>query len=156
MNRFWHVGINVTDLDRSIAFYELLGFRLLEDKHVETPTVGAAFMVEGGDHLRFAHMRIGESESEAMLDLVQWINPPMPGRAEPSLSHPGLCRFSIITDDVDAEYERLTQAGVRFLQPPHVARPDGAARGWKLLFGEDPDGTLFHFIGLVGDEHPNG
>src|SRR5687768_9898898 len=28
LNRFYHVNINVTDLDRSIAFYEALGFRI--------------------------------------------------------------------------------------------------------------------------------
>lgn len=157
MKRFWHIGINVTDLDRSIEFYKLVGFRHLEDKHVETPDVGRAFMVEGGDHLRFAHMRIGEDENEAMLDLIQWINPPTQGRAEPSLLHPGLCRFSIISDDVDGEYERLTAAGVQFLQPPSVVQPEGSPRGWKILFAEDPDGTLFHFLGLVGAlaAHPN-
>ncbi len=153
MKRFWHVGINVTDMDRSVRFYELVGFRLLERKPVETPSLGPAFMVDGGDRLQFAHMRMGESEDEAMLDLIQWINPPSAGRAEPSLIHPGLCRFSILCDDVDAEYERLSDAGVHFLQPPHVVRPEGADRGWKLLFAQDPDGTLFHYVGLVGEGH---
>ena len=113
-------------------------------------------MIDGGDHLRFAHMRIGEDENEAMLDLIQWINPPSEGRADPSLIDPGLCRFSIITDDVDGEYERLSDAGVHFLQPPEVVQPDGSPRGWKIVFAQDPDGTLFHFIGLVGaDAQPS-
>lgn len=152
--RFWHIGINVTDLDRSIQFYERVGFKLLQQREVRNPATGKAFMVEGGDQLRFAHMRMGESEDEAMLDLIQWVNPPTGGQANPSLLDAGLCRFSILSNDVDGEYERLGAAGVEFVQPPvSVMAPDGVT-GWRILFARDPDGTLFHFVQLLG-QHPS-
>lgn len=149
--RFWHVGINVTDMDRSIAFYETIGFQLIQDGNVDNPAVGRAFMVEGGERLRFAHMRITDAPEEAMLDLIQWIDPPSEGQAAPDLHRPGLCRFSILSDRVDEQYAKLSEQGVEFVQPPEtVMSPDGT-RGWKILFARDPDGTLFHFVELVGE-----
>lgn len=149
--RFWHVGINVTDLQRSIEFYKTVGFKLLHQGPVQTPQVGLAFLVDGGDSLRFAHMRIGDNDAESMLDLIEWVNPRSTGSADVDLHAPGLCRFSILTDDADKEYELLGAEGIEFLKAPvTVTAPDGS-KGWKILFAKDPDGTLFHFVELVGD-----
>ena len=150
MRRFWHVGINVTDMDRTIAFYQRIGFEVVQDKVVEDANLGRAFMVEGASELRFAHMRLNDSPDEALLDIIEWRDVPSSGRASADLVHPGLCRFSILTDDIQAEYDRLSAAGVEFLHTPQtVMGPDGV-HGWRLLFARDPDGTLFHFVELVG------
>lgn len=149
--RFWHIGINVTDLQRSIEFYKTVGFKLLRQGPVQTPQVGLAFLVDGGDSLRFAHMRIGDNDAESMIDLIEWVNPRSTGSADVDLHAPGLCRFSILTDDADREYESLGAQGIEFLKAPvTVTAPDGS-KGWKILFAKDPDGTLFHFVELVGD-----
>lgn len=149
--RFWHVGINVTDLQRSIEFYKTVGFKLLHQGPVQTPQVGLAFLVDGGDSLRFAHMRIGDNDAESMLDLIEWVNPRSTGSADVDLHAPGLCRFSILTDDADKEYESLGAEGIEFLQAPVTVTAPDRSKGWKILFAKDPDGTLFHFVELVGD-----
>ena len=155
--RFWHIGINVTDMDRTIAFYEKIGFKLVDRGGFTNPEVGRAFMVEGGDTVEFAHMRLNEESSdEAMLDLLQWKNPPAVGYAKPNNFDPGLNRFSILCDSCDERYETLSAQGVEFLQPPQtVNKPDGT-RGWRILFAKDPDGTMFHFVEKIGDpaNHP--
>ncbi len=83
--RFWHVGINVTDMDRTIAFYEKIGFQLEDQGGFTNPQVGEAFFVEGGDTVRFAHMRLNPNEpNESMLDLIQWIRrTPLDARSGP-------------------------------------------------------------------------
>ena len=155
--RFWHIGINCTDMDRTIAFYEKVGFKLEDRGGFTNPQVGQAFMVEGGDTVEFAHMRINDDPSEALLDLIQWKNPKTEGTAAPaSMLDPGLCRFSILCDSCDERYETLSAQGVEFVQPPQtVMAPDGT-RGWRILFAKDPDGTLFHFVEQIGDpaNHP--
>ena len=65
-------------------------------------------MVEGASRLRFAHLRLNDSPDEAMLDLIEWHDVPTEGRAPADLIHPGLCRFSILTDDIQGEYDRLS------------------------------------------------
>lgn len=149
MRHFWHVGINVTNLDNSIAFYRHVGFEVVQDKEVRDTNLEKAFMVDGGRRLRFAHMRLSDAPGEAMLDLIEWLEPRSSGQATADLLHPGLCRFSILTDDIEAEYRRLTDVGIEFLNTPQtVLGPDGTS-GWRLLFARDPDGTLFHFVELV-------
>lgn len=156
--RFWHVGVNCTDLDRTVEFYEKIGFKLEDRGQVVNPAVGRAFMVEGGRRVEHAHMRLDNgNDAEALLDLIQWVEPATTGYAQPaSMIDPGLCRFSILCDDVDERYATLTAAGVEFVQPPEtVMSPDGS-RGWKIVFAKDPDGTFFHFVEQIGDaeNHP--
>lgn len=151
MRKFWHVGINVTDMEATIAFYKKVGFDVAQDKEVDDANLARAFMVEGASKLRFAHMRLNDSPDEALLDLIEWRDVKSEGQASSDLVHPGLCRFSILTDDIQGEYDRLSALGVEFLHEPQtIMGPDGV-KGWKLLFARDPDGTLFHFAELVGD-----
>ena len=35
MRKFWHVGINVTDMDKSIDFYRKVGFEVAQDKEID-------------------------------------------------------------------------------------------------------------------------
>jgi catechol 2,3-dioxygenase-like lactoylglutathione lyase family enzyme len=150
VRKFWHVGINVTDMDASIEFYRKLGFDVIQDKEIDDANLARAFMVEGASKLRFAHLRLNDSPDEALLDLIQWRDASSDKEANSDLLAPGLCRFSILTDDIQAEYDRLSGDGVEFLHTPQtVMGPDGES-GWKLLFARDPDGTLFHFAELVG------
>lgn len=149
MRHLWHVGINVTDMDRAIDYYGRVGFALVQDKEVKDPNLAQAFMVPGAQHLRFAHMRLTDSPDEAMLDLIEWIDPRATGPAQGDLVNPGLCRFSILTDDVDAVHADLSSRGIDFLQPPESVLNEDGRTGWRLLFARDPDGTLFHFVQLI-------
>ncbi|WP_197025308.1 VOC family protein [Nocardioides sp. URHA0032] len=151
VRRFWHVGINVTDMDATIEFYEKIGFEVVQDKEVDDANLARAFMFDGASKLRFAHMRLpNDSADEALLDLIQWHDERAAGRSQTDLIHPGLCRFSILTDDIQGEYDRLSATGVKFLSEPQAVMDADGTTGWKLLFAEDPDGTLFHFVELVG------
>lgn len=149
-DRFWHIGINVTDIDRSIDFYQKVGFKLVQDHIVDNPATGQALLVPGGKRLRFAHLRMNEVEEEAMLDLIQWLEPATGGRADPSMRDAGLCRFSILTDAIDERYATLTAAGVDVVQPPETVLASDGNSGWRIMFVRDPDGTLMHFVELIG------
>ena len=52
LTRMFHIAINSTDLERSVAFYRRLGFQVLADREVHNDQVKAAFAVPTGD-LRF-------------------------------------------------------------------------------------------------------
>lgn len=127
MRRFWHVGLNVTDMDRTIEFYRLVGFEVVQDKELEDANLARAFMIEEGSKLRFAHMRLNNSPDEAMLDIIEWRDVPVTReRSIADTVNPGLCRFSILTDDIQGEYDRLSDAGVKFLHTPQtVMAPTG-------------------------------
>lgn len=116
-----HIGLNVTDLDRSLAFYrDVLGFALLAEGKEDGRRY--AFLGDGGD--------------QPVLTLWQQARAPYEaGRA-------GLHHLALTADSVDRvrEYETaLRAAGVEFAHEGVVAHREGSASGG--IFFHDPDGT---------------
>ncbi|WP_328782735.1 VOC family protein [Streptomyces canus] len=118
--RTGHIGLNVTDLDRSLAFYrDVLGF---------TP------LAEGKEEgRRYAFLGDGEN-----LVLTLW------QQAEQSYAsqRAGLHHLALEADTIEKvrEYEEALRAyGVDFAHEGVVAHREGAASGG--IFFHDPDGT---------------
>src|ERR1041385_622290 len=113
---FGHVRYQVTNVERSIAFYvEKLGFAL--DAHV-----GTAFASVSRGKLRLVLGGPGSSGARPMPD----------GRKqEPG----GWNRILIYVDRLDAEIERLTKVGVRFRNGIE------AGPGGRQILIDDPDGN---------------
>lgn len=118
--RTGHIGLNVTDLDRSLAFYrDVLGFRpLAEGKE---------------DGRRYAFLGDGEN-----LVLTLWQQAGQPYAAERA----GLHHLALEADTIEKvrEYEEALRAyGVDFAYEGVVAHREGAGSGG--IFFHDPDGT---------------
>ena len=147
LNRLFHIAINSTDLERSVAFYRRLGFQVMADREVHNDQVKAAFVVPSGD-LRFVHLRLGDAEDATLLDIVQWGGEgTADGDATPPQHQRGITRFAVLTDDTDAVYRTLAADGVSFLtEPTTVMTPDG---GWKVCLALDPDGVVVQITELV-------
>jgi catechol 2,3-dioxygenase-like lactoylglutathione lyase family enzyme len=52
----------------------------------------------------------------------------------------GLRHLALITDDFDADYERIKASGVNFLTEP------GVRGGNQVVFFQDPEGNVLHLI----------
>jgi lactoylglutathione lyase len=118
--RTGHIGLNVTDLDRSLAFYrDVLGF---------TP------LAEGKEEgRRYAFLGDGEN-----LVLTLWQQAGQPYAAERA----GLHHLALEADTIEKvrEYEEALRAyGVDFAYDGVVAHREGAGSGG--IFFHDPDGT---------------
>jgi lactoylglutathione lyase len=118
--RTGHIGLNVTDLDRSLAFYrDVLGF---------TP------LAEGKEEgRRYAFLGDGEN-----LVLTLWQQAGQPYAAERA----GLHHLALEADTIEKvrEYEEALRAyGVDFAYEGVVAHREGAGSGG--IFFHDPDGT---------------
>jgi catechol 2,3-dioxygenase-like lactoylglutathione lyase family enzyme len=132
-----HVNINVRDLERSIAFYETLGFRVMRrigDEEVAGRTV----------RNRGAVMSLGDDPRAACkIELLEWLDPGTEPRPEPGLQTAGVARVAIRTKRLLDFVEQLRERGVAFLGDPVEIDVMGAKR-FVLL--RDPDGTLLEFI----------
>ena len=112
-----HVGLTVTDMDRSLAFYQALGFTVLR-------TSGPN--VEG---VRSAVIQVGAQE----LNLFSGPGAVSSGANNPvGIDHFGLTVAPASIEDVIADLHR---AGIEIARGP-VKRRDGTA-----LFVHDPDGV---------------
>ena len=116
-----HLGIRVHNLERSVAFYELLGF---------TKTAGP---------IGPEPVAILDHSSGVEVNLI--LNAPSP--REPNIlmdtpeKHPGITHVALLCPDIQAAKRRLEAAGVRLSGGPISFGPN--AQG---IFVRDPDGNV--------------
>ena len=149
VNRIFHLNIVCTDLQRSRAFYELVGFKTVLDTGLREGGPDRAGVGMGADSVNAVMMMSLEPDnpSAPLIDLMQWVRPPSHGEAthrapKSDLAHVGMGRLALHTTGIDAEYTRLRDAGVEFLSPP-VTMGDGTTR-YCCFF--DPDGTIMELV----------
>ena len=144
LQRLFHVNICVRDMERSIRFYQELGFNKVNDFTMEDPSVGEALGVNARK-LRGVFMRLGSDPNAPVLDLVQFIDPPTQGQPYPTLNNVGICRIAFTVDDIDRTYQDLQAKKVTFVAPlKKVAGPGGGQIG--VVCFKDPDGTVLELL----------
>ena len=146
MGRFFHVNICVRDMERSIRFYERLGFRKVNDFMLGggEPSIGATLGIDV-KQLRGVFMRLGTERDSPMIDLVQFVDPPPAGEPYPSLNNVGICRIAFLVNDIDRVYQELQTQEVEFVRPlQKLDGPKGSKIG--VVCFKDPDGTVLELI----------
>lgn len=134
----WHIGISVSDMERSVAFYrDVLGFEVLD--------TGEAFEEEDkpldlqGVHLLATALKSGDIQ----LELLQFLSPPGEKRA-PKMNQAGCVHMALASDqDIHDLYEQLLRAGVEVTAPPQA---DQNFEGLYFMFFKDPDGTMIEVM----------
>ena len=144
LQRLFHVNICVRDMERSIQFYQGIGFKKVNDFTMDDPKVGDALGVKA-KKLRGVFMRLGDDPNAPVLDLVQFIDPPTQGQPYPTLNNVGICRIAFTVDDIDKTYEELKAKKVQFVAALHKVDGPGGAKIGVVCF-KDPDGTVLELI----------
>ncbi|MFE7592811.1 VOC family protein [Kitasatospora sp. NPDC057512] len=141
-----HVGISVSDLDASIAFYTALTGR-------EPVAQGTMHSVPFGKSqglpvakLRYATINLDNSLG---IDLIQF-QEPVGERTGGVANRPGSMHLCLRVDDFDAVYSRMKDAGYDFLGDDYTfiegeVTPN-AALGTQVAYFNDPDGTNLEII----------
>ena len=114
-----HVGLVVSDLERSTAFYAALGFEIVSELPFD-PTVRA---------IRF--LRCGELELELF-----WYAETPPAPAVPAGKQLGFRHLAFLVDDIDVTVAELKAAGVM----PQSVEVRDIPQGFRIAFFNDPDG----------------
>jgi catechol 2,3-dioxygenase-like lactoylglutathione lyase family enzyme len=140
---FRYTTLNCSDLDRSRAFYEMLGFTIGETtRETGTAELAKAYGLDSYD-LERLYMTLGDG---AGIDLVAW-NAPYDGTPPyEHLNHLGIGRIALETTDIDGDVEKLKGKGVKFYSEP--MRMDGAFSTFRVVFFEDPDGVVIELVEL--------
>lgn len=143
-NRFFHINVNVTDLDRSIAFYRLFGFEVVFRQELDPETnrqIGRAFAEEPND-AEYALVRIGDDPRAPCLDLVQWKTRPTEGQPYPQSNNAGIYRMLVHVADPDATLAALAEEGVTPMGEVIRATPVEGQPATTMFCVRDPDGTV--------------
>jgi catechol 2,3-dioxygenase-like lactoylglutathione lyase family enzyme len=143
MKAIHHTGIIVSDLERSIGFYhEVLGLAFAAEPTavIDDPELGPKVGVPGAK-LRLVTFVVGDG----LLELLQFVAPPSPIDAPLPQNALGAHHVALLVDDIAAEVERLTTAGVEFLSDV-TAVDEGVLAGWRWVYFRDPDGILLELV----------
>lgn len=138
INGVHHVAISTPDLDRITRFYiDVLGFRLVDysggwDK-------GSALIDEIVGLKDSACSQRLVRCGNLFIEFFQYTSPqPSKHSGSPRVCDHGYTHIALDVTDIDAEYERLCKAGMRFHRPP-VHDPEA---GLAATYGRDPDGNV--------------
>jgi catechol 2,3-dioxygenase-like lactoylglutathione lyase family enzyme len=146
---FGHVGLQVSDLERSRAYYrDIIGLVEVERITRDEPYLSA---VTGYEGVRLEIALLTERTSGVILELVEY--PPGLGRPiDPATANPGTGHVCFIVDDVDDVHARAVAAGHGSVNPP-VTPTAGRWIGGRSVYLLDPDGIRVELVQLGPTAH---
>ena len=132
-----HTGFTVSDLERSLGFYQgLLGMTLVARQEGRRPYL--AVITGFADlYLKTAFLKV-TPESDHILELLEYSSHPgEPTARETNL--PGNAHLCFRVGDIDGLYRELSASGVKFIAPPETIT-SGVNQGGLGCYLRDPDG----------------
>ena len=142
-----HIGVTVSNMDRSIAFYrDILGLAFQGELIMEGPDTHALFAKEGCS-ARVAYLRGSEVLEGPPVELIQFINKDDVEKKEADLFRTSISEICFATDDIWKEYERLSGLGVEFISEPKEFDFTSSGFGKSIaVYFKDPDGIIMELI----------
>ena len=157
-NLSWgHINVNVTNLEASIKFYELLGFNVmlqgipylnLVNSEAQTlhPEAAIALDLPFETTGRACIMQLDDGFPK--LDLTEW-TPTEEMISDPLLNQDtGIARICLASRDLATDYAELSEAGVKFFSEPKQAEGGKA----DIAICMDPDGALIELIQIYPEK----
>jgi lactoylglutathione lyase len=123
-----HTCYRINEIDRSVAFYEALGFKELRRMPIRDEAINV-------------FMNLPEDGDEPRLELTYNF-----GRTEPYELGTGYGHIAITTSDLEATLARLKEQGIEPERPPYKIREDGGF----ICFVRDPDQYRIEIIERAG------
>jgi lactoylglutathione lyase len=121
-----HTCYRITDPDRSVAFYEALGFREVRRQPIREEAVNI-------------FMNLPEDGDDPRLELTYNFG------VDTYELGTGYGHIAITTPDLDATLRRLSQQGIEPEKPPYSVREGGS----RICFVRDPDSYRIEIIERV-------
>ena len=129
MSTLHHVAITVSDFERSLMFYEKLGFKVLFSSNTPEKNKCLALLCKGDLNLEvfyFEDFNDSPSSRETMGNNVKDI---------------GQKHFALRIKSVEETLKELKSLGI-----PLASEPDLGDAGYQFFFIRDPDGIWIEFV----------
>ena len=150
-----YVALNVSDFERSLAFYRRLGYT--ESRPL--PSTGAleearAYGLDAPFQRRGAEIAIPGGDRHS-LQLVQWLDPyddepPYP----PPINHIGIDRIALAVTDLHLAVSTLREEGAEFLSETAPCCSGTGADETGIINLLDPDGIFLELVGPIARREP--
>lgn len=125
IDKFDHIGIRISDRDASVAFYELLGFKLIADGGYEAghPLV---MLHPSGININL----LGPATAKAGENILM----------DEAAKYPGITHLAVKVKDAEATEAFVTDNGIAITGRRNF-------RGTKTIFIRDPDRNVLELVG---------
>ncbi len=144
LQRLTHIGIGVSDLDRSLRFYrDLLGFRYEHELEVAGEPSDTLLRLRD-----VALKAVYLTRDGVRIELLRFASPPRPPARAHAMHELGLTHLSFRVESLDAALSALRAADERVLDETIIRFPDV---GVAACFIVDPDGQLIELVQSPGD-----
>ena len=139
-----HTGFVVSDMERSLAFYQdLLGLKQERNQILEGEFISE---LVGYPDARLHIVYLGSGDMRHSVELIQYLSPPGMPTAMPERHQVGASHLGVIVDDLDAFYAELSSRGVRFVSPPAIRPGAVYPMASKGCYMQDPDGNWLELL----------
>jgi len=133
-----HLGITVSDIERSIVFYrDALGMELIGRR----PHVAADYIAQqtgyDGVELSVASFRVSPTSRQS-LEVVQYLNR-ADKPSDQATNRPGNTHLCLLVNDLRACYADLKEQNIHFKSEP-ITITSGPNKGGLVVYFLDPDG----------------
>ena len=124
MSRFLHTCYRIGEIDRSVAFYEKIGFEETGRMPIGDEAINVFMNIPGEDPVLELTYNHGVTDYD---------------------HGTGYNHIALAVDDLDATLATLAADGIEPEKPPY--RPGGRTEGHRIAFLRDPDGYRIELIG---------
>jgi len=133
---FAHIGVQVTDIERSVAWYcDVVGLEVTARLVRDEPYLGH---VTGYPGVVLAIAMVREPRSGVELELLEYRGVPR-AAIDPATANPGTGHMAFEVDDVDEVHRRAVAWGTGSVNDP-ITPTAGRWTGGRSVYLLDPDG----------------
>lgn len=136
----------VSDIEKSIEFYEGIGFSKWLDRGGERDPEGGDLPLKGKPEYSRIVIMEGQHPDWAMIGLLQYDNPPLPwtrDKDDPKIGTSDAV-LVIVTDDMDQVHQNLLALNATILSGPrdYTSNSVNGKKYGQIMFFQDPDGRV--------------
>ena len=146
VGRIYHVGLTVSDLERSIAFYrDVLGLEFQGEIFMEGEETDKMFR-RVNCKARVAYLNGSKAVEAPPVELIQFVNNEVK-KVPSDLFTTSISEVCFYTNDIDSAYKHLVDNNVECLSEPQYF--DFRAGGFgesRAFYFRDPDGIILEMM----------
>ncbi len=146
IGKIYHVGLTVSDLDKSIAFYrDVLGLEFLGEIMMVGEETDRMFQKKNCK-ARVAYLNGSKNIETPPVELIQFVDDEV-NKVQSNLFMTSISELCFYTDDIDAVYEKLIENNVECLSKPQYFDFSSQRFGKsKAFYFRDPDGIILEMM----------
>lgn len=146
VGRIYHVGLTVSDLDRSVIFYrDILGLEFQGEILMVGEETDKMFHKKNCK-ARVAYLNGSKNMEAPPVELIQFVDNAV-NNVQSDLFTTSISELCFYTDDIDSVYKNLIENNIECLSEPQYF--DFTAQGFgksKAFYFKDPDGIILEMM----------